>query len=159
MYLFQSPVETVGCHIWSDCTEDDNALLTLTFSSGVAAQIHVSLSSVEADRIEIHGRNGKLIYDRYFSERLQRTGRSSGQIRKQLLINRFMSFVPGPDLREKLRAPLREPSFPRAIRQFVEAIATGKPRHPDIEDGWRCLQVILAAEQSHRENRVQEVHL
>ncbi len=157
MYLFQAPVETVGCHIWSDRTEDDNAVLILTFASGVVAQIHVSSSSVEEDRIEIHGRDGKLIYDRYFSERLQRTGRSSGQVRKQLLINRFMSFVPGRDLPEKLRSPLREPSFPRAIGRFVEAIATGDPKLPDIEDGWRCLQVILAAEQAHREGRVEEV--
>ena len=157
MYLLQSPVETVSGHIWSDRTEDDNAALTLTFRSGVVAQTHVSSSSVEEDRIEIRGRDGKLIYDRYFSERLQRTGRSSGQVRKQLLINRFMSFVPGRDLPEKLRSPLREPSFPRAIRRFVEAIAADDPKHPDIEDGWRCLQVILAAERAHREGRVEEV--
>lgn len=157
MHLFQADVETVSCRIWSDRTEDDNAALILTFSSGVVAQVQVSSSSVEEDRIEIQGRDGKLIYDRYFSERLQRTGRSSGQIRKQLLMNRLMSFVPGRDLAEKLRSPLREPSFPRAIAEFVEALATGESRHPDIEDGWRCLQVILAAEQSHKKGQVQEV--
>jgi len=52
---------------------------------------------------------------------------------------------------------MREPSFPRAIAAFVDAIATGNPRAPDIGDGWRCLQVILAAEEAHREGRVQEV--
>lgn len=156
-FLLQAQVETVSCHIWSERTEDDNAALTLVFSSGVVAQTHVSLSSVEEDRIEICGRDGKLIYDRYFSERLQQTGLSSGQVRTQLLVNRVMSFVPSRDLREKLRSPMREPSFPRAIGRFANAIATGEPTSPDIAAGWRCLQVILAAEQSHREGRAQEV--
>jgi len=159
VHLLQAQVQTVSCHLWSDRTEDDNAMLTLTFSSGAVAQIHVSLSSVEADRIEIQGRSGRLIYDRYFSERLQRTGRFSGRIRQQLLINRLVSFVPGRDIREKLRSPLREPSFPRAIGRFVHAIATGAPTHPNTEDGWRCLQVVLAAERSHREGQVQEVRI
>ena len=115
------------------------------------AQIQVSLSSVEEDRIEIYGSEGKLIYDRNFSERLQRTGRLSSQIRKQLLLNRIMSFVPGRDFRAKLRSPWREPSFPRAMKNFVEAIAAGESRSPDIGDAWRCLQVILAAEQANRD--------
>jgi myo-inositol 2-dehydrogenase/D-chiro-inositol 1-dehydrogenase len=156
-FLLEADVQAVGCKIWSDRTEDDNALLTLTFSSQVVAQVQVSLSTVDEDRVEIHGRGGRLIYDRNFSERLQRTGRSSSQIRKQLLLNRCMSFVPGPDFREKLRSPWREPSFPRAVRNFVEAVASTESRSPDIGDGWRCLRVILAAEQANRDGRVQEV--
>ncbi len=135
------------------------SIFLVALETGLVAQIHVSLSSVEEDRVEIYGRHGKLLYDRYNSERLQRTDRSSRQIRKQLLANRFMSFVPGRDLQEKLRSPLREPSFPRAIREFVEAIATGRPGSPDIGDGWRCLQVILAAEEANRGMRVQEVQV
>lgn len=156
-YLFQTEVRTVDCQIRSDRTEEDNASLTLTLESGVVAQVCVSLSSVEEDRVEIYGSRGKLVYDRYNSERLQRTGRYPGQIRRQLLANRLMSFVPGRDVGEKLRSPLREVSFPRAIRRFVEAVATEKPGSPDIEDGWRSLQVILAAERAHREGRMQEV--
>jgi len=156
-FVLDSQVQEVGCSIWSDRTEDDNAMLTLTFSSQVVAQVQVSLSTADEDRIEIHGQTGRLIYDRNYSERLQHTGRFSSQIRKQLLLNRLMSFAPGSDFREKLRSPWREPSFPRAMRNFVEAVANKESRSPDIGDGWRCLQVILAAEQANRDRRVQEV--
>ena len=157
-YLFESEIETVGCRIWSHTTEDDNAMLTLTLASGIVVQTFVSLTSVEEDRIEVFGESGKLIYDRYFSERLAQTGRSSAQIRTQMLINRVASFLPGKGIAEKLRSPLREPSFPRSLRRFVEAIAQGESFSPTIEDGWRSLQVILAAEQANREMRVAEVN-
>lgn len=157
-FLLQTEVRAVDCQIWSDRTEDDNAMLTLTLESGIVAQLHASLSSVEEDRIEILGRNGKLIYDRYYSERLQRTGKSPGRVRRQLLLNRIASFVPGSDLRDKLRSPLREPSFPRSLAQFLEAITTGESRPPSIEDGWQCLRVILAAEEAHRLQRTQTLN-
>ena len=156
-FLFDSEVHSVGARIWSDQTEDDNALLHLEMASGLVGQVRVSLSSIEEDRIEVYGRTGKLIYDRYNNERIHRTGQYSSAIRKQLLLNRLTSFIPGRDLREKLRSPWRETSFPRALKRFAEAVATGEPGQPDIEDGWKSLQVVLAAEQSHREDRVLEV--
>ena len=132
-------------------------MLTMTLDTGVVVQSFVSLASVEEDRIEVFGESGKLLYDRYFSERLARTGRAPGEIRAQLLINRLTSFLPGSGFREKLRSPMREASFPRAIEGFVEAVAQGESKSPTIEDGWRSLQVILAAEQANQEQRVVEV--
>lgn len=156
-FLFGSEIESVGSRIWSHETEDDNAMLTLTLVSGIVVQTYVSMATVEEDRFEVFGESGKLLYDRYFSERLAQTGRSSREVRTQLLINRITSFLPGPGFREKLRSPLREASFPRALQRFVEAVEHGESRSPTIEDGWRCLQVILAAEQANREKRVVEV--
>lgn len=76
----------------------------------------------------------------------------------QLLVNKITSFLPGPGFKEKLRSPLREASFPRALHRFVKAITDGESLSPTIEDGWRCLQVILAAEQANREGQVVEVN-
>ena len=157
-FIFASEIVRVGCRIWSQKSEDDNAMLTLELDSGVNVQTFVSLTTAEEDRIEVFGESGKLLYDRYFSERLERTGRSSRQVRTQLLINRINSFLPGPGFREKLRAPLREASFPRALRRFVDAVEDGESQSPTIEDGWRCLQVVLAAERADQEGRIVEVN-
>lgn len=157
-FVFASEIGRVGCRIWSQKSEDDNAMLTLELESGLNVQTFVSLTTAEEDRIEVFGESGKLLYDRYFSERLERTGRSPGQVRMQLLVNRMRSFLPGPGFKEKLRAPLREASFPRALRQFVEAVERGESQSPTIDDGWRCLQVILAAERANQEGRVVKVN-
>jgi predicted dehydrogenase len=156
-FVLGSEIESVGCRIWSHKTEDDNAMLTLTLVSGVVVQTFVSLATAEEDRIEVLGESGKLLYDRYFSERVAQTGRFPRGVRTQMLRNRIVSFLPGKGFKEKLRAPLREPSFPRALGRFVEAVRRGESLSPTIEDGWRSLQVILAAEQAHRERRVIEV--
>jgi predicted dehydrogenase len=156
-FVLGSEIATVGCRLWSHRTEDDNAMLTLTLVSGIVVQTYVSLTTVEEDRIEVFGESGKLLYDRYFSERMTRTGRFPREVRIQLLRNRIGSFLPGKGFKEKLRAPLREPSFPRALERFVEAVRRGESLSPTIEDGWRSLQVVLAAEQAHRERRVIEV--
>ncbi len=157
MYLLGSAVGSVSCQLWSDRTEDDHAALQLTFENGVVAQIQLSLGTMLEDRIEVRGRQGTLLYDRYGSERLQHTDCRSGSIRGQLLTNRIKSLVPGRDLLEKLRSPWHEPAFPRALAAFVEAVASGRKRSPDVEDGWRALQVILAAEEAHRTRTVQEI--
>lgn len=157
-FIFAAEVVRVGCRIWSQKSEDDNAMLTLELESGLNVQTFVSLTTAEEDRIEVFGESGKLLYDRYFSERLERTGRASRQVRTQLLINRINSFLPGPGFREKLRSPLREASFPRALRRFTDAVEDGESESPTIEDGWRCLQVVLAAERANQEGRVVEVN-
>ena len=156
-FLFDAEIATVGCWIRSQRTEDDSAMLTITLESGIVVQSFVSLASVEEDRIEIFGESGKLLYDRYFSERLARTSRAPSEIRAQLLFNRLASFLPGNGFREKLRSPLREASFPRAIGRFVEAVAQGESKSPTIEDGWQCLQIVLAAERANQEQRIVEV--
>jgi myo-inositol 2-dehydrogenase/D-chiro-inositol 1-dehydrogenase len=156
-FVLGSEIERVGCRLWSYRTEDDNAMLTLMLVSGIVVQTYVSLATVEEDRIEVFGESGKLLYDRYFSERVNQTGRFPREVRTQLLRNRIGSFLPGKGFTEKLRAPLREPSFPRALGRFVEAVRRGESLSPTIEDGWRSLQVVLAAEKANRESRVIEV--
>jgi hypothetical protein len=50
----------------------------------------------------------------------------------------------------KLRAPGVEPSFRAALEQFVRAARTGHQIQPDLQDGLRSLEVVIASEESAR---------
>jgi predicted dehydrogenase len=51
-------------------------------------------------------------------------------------------------LRQKLHAPYGEPAFRAALEAFAGAVEYHQPQSPDIDDGLRALQVVLAAVES-----------
>ena len=54
---------------------------------------------------------------------------------------------------QKLRAPWHEPSYRKALLQFVAAVRGDRQAMPDLVDGYRSLEVICAAEQSAQAGR------
>ncbi|MCA1631223.1 MAG: hypothetical protein LC785_04860 [Acidobacteria bacterium] len=60
----------------------------------------------------------------------------------------------GTYLLEKLRAPANETSYTSALLAFVAAARGAKGVKPDLEDGYRSLAVVVAAEESARTRRV-----
>jgi myo-inositol 2-dehydrogenase / D-chiro-inositol 1-dehydrogenase len=145
----QRPLE-VHATIKSERVEADTATLELRFANGLVIQSFFSMSSVDDDRFEIYGRNGKLSLDRYNSWAVQITSLT----RSPSAFHRFSQAVAWlPRSRfaiSKLFAQANEPSFAAALAHFVTAARNGSPASPDFEDGFQSLAVIIAAEESAR---------
>jgi predicted dehydrogenase len=118
-------VRDVSCDL-----SDNSATLQLRLSSGAAVECRFAEGVADVDRFEIEGRNGKLAIDRH---------------------GRWLSL--SPDALRKLVRRDYEPSYRRSLARFVEAVRTGVPGSPDLEDGYRSLAVIVAAEESARTGR------
>jgi predicted dehydrogenase len=53
-----------------------------------------------------------------------------------------------PHLVRKLRSPYHEPSYRFALQHFLNAIREADSASPDLADGYRALEVVVAATQS-----------
>jgi predicted dehydrogenase len=147
-FIFQTEVTAVAAELRSMQTEGDNAWLLLRLANGVTAQAYFSLTAGDAGEVEVWGTRRRLRVDRYRSFSVQAVepvglaGRVRGYART--LAGAFSS----PQLRHKLIAPAREPSYAAALAQFAAAAAGRAPAAPDLEDGLRGLAVIEAAERA-----------
>jgi predicted dehydrogenase len=149
-FWFKEEVAEVRANIRSQRFEADTATLELQLTNGLLVQSFFSMSSVDDDRFEIYGRNGKLSFDRYNSWAVEMTSakchsapfhrfsQAMTQLRRsRLAIRKFLGKG-------------REPSFAAALKHFVTAAQNGRPVRPNFEDGFRSLAVIIAAEESAR---------
>jgi predicted dehydrogenase len=128
--------------------EADTVSIDLRLESGVLVQCLFSWSSVEEDRLEVYGEQGKLTIDRAASVDATITAprRRLGRLTDLAAALRFAT-RPGYVVR-KLRAPFAEPSYALALERFVAAARVGAPATPDFEDGYRCLLGVIAAEEA-----------
>ena len=124
-FLFRQEVSEVFAHSTSVAGEGDTATLELRLASGLPVQILVSLAAPEEDRIEIRGSDGQLTIERH---------------RRRHLSDRVL-------------ARSRERSFEAALAQFVAAARAGQTVEPNLHDGLRSLEVVLAAEESAQSGR------
>lgn len=152
-FLLEEDVAEVDCTLRSVRTEDDTAALQLRLAGGTIVQSVFSHCTADEDRFEIYCERGKIAADRMrgfgvvVSEgRTER--RHSDLLRKGWTSVRNLGYGV-----EKFRAHGHEPSWSLALRHFVDAVRHGKPASPDLEDGWRSLEVVLAAEEAAREGR------
>lgn len=128
-WLLGRPVERVAAEIRSVNTEADTATVRWQFAGGITGESHFSLAADrDEDRIEI----GPLVLDRY------RSRRASGKF----------PAIPGWYTLQRLRSPGHEPSYRRALTEFITAIRTRRPASPDLADGYRSLQLVCEAETS-----------
>jgi predicted dehydrogenase len=118
-------VRDVSCDL-----SDHSATLHLRLSSGAEVECRFAEGTADVDRFEIEGRDGKLAIDRH---------------------GRWFSL--SADALRKLVRREYEPSYRRSLARFVEAARTGVPASPDLEDGYRSLAVIVAAEDAARTGR------
>jgi myo-inositol 2-dehydrogenase/D-chiro-inositol 1-dehydrogenase len=156
-FVFESEVKYVSAESWSNRGDDQAANISLTLSNGLHAQLFVSYGSVEEDRFEVYGTEGKLSINRYDSLILERSGpfaRGGLATATKRLFSEVRAMKYGV---EKRKAPGQEPSFAASIGAFIDAVAAGNSAKPDIDDGVRALEVIDAARRSAAESRV--VHL
>ena len=147
-HLLDANVTSVSANVTSIRTEHDSVTLNLSLTTNAIAQIFCSLSSVDEDRIDVYGTNGKLSIDRYGSLRVDVSppgARGALGLAVNRLAGEIGAFGYGA---EKRRAPMHDPSFPAAIGAFLKSIRDGSPAIPSLTDGLRAMEVIDAAERS-----------
>lgn len=157
-FIFDQEVREVSADVWSRRGEDDCATLRLRLADGLIVQSFFSTCAVEEDRFEIYGDAGKLSLDRYLSLDVRLSEPTLRAARLKQLRHALGELRRSPYLLEKLRAPANEPSYASALLAFVAAARDGvrqlKNVKPDLEDGYRSLAVVVAAEESARTRRV-----
>ena len=149
-FWFNEEVDEVYANIKSQRVEADTAMLQLRLSNGLLVESFFSTSSVDDDRFEIYGRNGKLSLDRYNSWSIKIASPKDNQSSFHR-VSQALARVPRSGFAiRKLFAPAREPSFAAALAHFVRAAQNAEQVSPDFEDGFQSLAAIIAAEESAR---------
>ena len=152
-WLLQSRPVAITCHLRTVHSEDDTAALRLELANGVVAQVLASISTVEDDRIEIYGDAGRLVIDRYRSDKLEVHPATLEGARLRRFSTAVRSLTSPSYWHRKLRGGSPEASFWEALREFSRAARDGRPASPDLDDGLRCLSLIEAAVRSAAESR------
>jgi predicted dehydrogenase len=126
-YLFDDEILEISAQVRSQRSEGDTAVVHARMVNGLVVQSFLSITTIDEDRIEVYGEAGRISVDRYrsFAGRLTR-----------------------------IRARGRDPSFHNSLARFVAAVREGGRVAPDLQDGYRSLLAVLAAEESARSGRV-----
>ena len=152
-YIFGCEIAEVKASVESRESEDDNASMEMKMENGIYVQSFFSLNSIDEDKIEVYGSQGKLTADRYnsFGVRLTPSGPGRGGLGK---LADYLSQIPrSPVLKDRLLGTGREPSFELALGHFAAAISGGFQPSPSLADGLASLKIIEAAEESARTGR------
>lgn len=150
-HIFETDIIEISARVRSHKTEDDNALLEFKTLGDIDIQSYFSINSADEDKIEVYGTRGKLAADRYRSLNVEvETSDSPRPGRLRHLKRCIHSLLQSPNLPDKIIAPGREPSFEIALGHFVSATRETHEASPDLIDGYKCLSILLAAEESAR---------
>ena len=140
-FVLEDEVAQVFAQTQTYYTEQDNATLTLTMRGGTTLQLLVSMSGAEVHRFELTGTEGRLLVDRFDEPELVVQGRGFGRAKLPRLKRTLRPS-------QLLHTPDYNTPFANALNQFIQA-ANGKAiAYPNVEDGIRSLEVVLAAEHS-----------
>lgn len=154
-FILGNEVIQISARIKSHSTEDDIAILEYKTSDDIAVQSYFSISSADEDKIEVFGTRGRLYADRYNSLNVQIITPESQRRGMLSQMNRSIrSLLRSSNIKDKLFAPGREPSFEIALSHFVSAVRGVEKARPDLLDGYKCLTVLEAAEESARTGQV-----
>lgn len=152
-FVLGEEVRRVCASVATVLADEDTASFAMTLSSGRLAQAWVTLAGITESRFEVVGERGMLVADRYAGtlrfvplepawsrvsrarEGLARLGRDS-----RALFEVAQPLAIGA-------------TYCAALEAFTAAVAAGRSASPDIEDGFRSLAVVLAAEESARTGR------
>ena len=154
-WLIGAPIQTVSMAQRSELTDADTALLTIELTSGIGAQILLSLSAATSEnRIEVIGTEGAITADTAFATAWP-TRRPGGRVSRAMRLGRIARSHLSPGV--LLAASPPEPSFAAALAMFVEAAAKGGTVSPDIQDGQASLEAVAAAERSAQSGRCEAI--
>jgi myo-inositol 2-dehydrogenase/D-chiro-inositol 1-dehydrogenase len=147
-FLFDQEIHEVMATIRSVLSEDDTACLELRLENAFAIQSFYSMTTVEEDRFEIYGEEGKLTVDRYFGTEPQYTlpRRQFGRLDR--LGEGLEVLRQTPERFRNALFPPVEPSFRASLQAFVDAARRGDAKSSNLCDGYRALAVVDAAEHS-----------
>ncbi len=156
-FVFGQEIASVSATIRSQRFEADTAALTMVLADGQIVQAHLTSTAAQESRFELLGEHGVLAVDRY-----------AGTFEPRRPLPPYgASARAGHALRALRRAPLRAralvrpardgDSYRAALGAFIGSIRADEPCPPDLEDGYRSLAVVIAAEESARLSRPVEL--
>lgn len=140
-FLLGDEVADAEIDQWGEHFEGDSALLRMRMAGGVRVESFFSLCAVSDDQCEITGDKGRLVIDRYAGNLRFVPPRQPQNLRARL--SREAAGV----LRAAKRVlqPPGEPTYRAAMARFLRAITEGGVALPDLQDGYRALEVVLGA--------------
>lgn len=152
-FVLDEEVAAVTAAVSTTLAEDDTATIALTMESGRLAQAWVTLAGITENRVEVVGQRGLLVADRYAGtldllplepawSRPARARRGLARLGREARA-----------LLEVARPLALGGTYRGALEAFVDATRGGGSAAPDIEDGFRSLAVVVAAEESARSGR------
>ena len=156
-WLLQTRPLAISCHLRSVHSDDDTAAVRLEMEGGVAVHILATISSVEDDRIEIYGDAGRIVIDRYRSDRVEVHPTTLDRVRLLRVSNAVGALTDLSYWQRKLRGGVPEASFSAALNEFSLAAREGRPATPDLADGLRVLSLLDAAMRSAWESRTVQI--
>jgi predicted dehydrogenase len=145
-FLFDAEIVRVFAERVSD-RDLDTVMIQMGLSNGSSVQGLFSLGSVEESRCEVYGKDCKLSIDRYNSWKVNRQGLHAMGLRVKIrdFFGEIGAFSYGI---KKIRSPENEPSYWIALNHFIKGVRSHEHVKPDIEDGFRVMAAISAAEKS-----------
>jgi len=151
-WILRDEVDAVEARVTSEVSEDDAAFLHLTLRSGARAQGFYSFRAAWADHLEFVGERGTLRVDRHRATLSVRRVRDAGYGTR--------THWPAPTpavaawwLRRIVRR-YEDPSYYHALQAFARQLDGGPALTATLEDGYRSLEIVLAAEESARSGTV-----
>lgn len=152
-FVLEDEVREVSATVASVLSEDDTAAFTMALAGGTLAQAWVTLAGITESRFEVVGERGMLVADRYagtlrrvpLEPPWSRPARARAGIGRMTSASRALLAVARP---LALGATYRT-----ALEAFGTAVAAGGAASPDIEDGFRSLAAVVAAEEAARTGR------
>jgi myo-inositol 2-dehydrogenase / D-chiro-inositol 1-dehydrogenase len=149
-FLLGREIRSVSAQLRETHSEDDRVSLDLEIDGGIVVQSLFAFAAVEEDRIEVYGEAGKLTVDRHHSLAVERRPPRVGSTRAARLGlgyrgPRLREMLASPLLPQRLQAPTAEPSFRASLAHFVAAVGGLRAPSPDLDDGFRALEVVAAA--------------
>jgi predicted dehydrogenase len=143
-------IEEVTCLLQSVESEDDTAATQLRLNDGLLMQSFFSHAASDEDRFEVYCERGSVIADRRYGLSVEVSSGIDRRRRRDQGRHLWRSVRSAGYGFEKFRAIGHEPSYGHVFAHFIGAL---KGRHlgsPDLEDGFRSLEVVLAAEAAAR---------
>lgn len=157
-FLLADEVEKVHVYTSSAVSEDGTAALQMKLRSGDLVNSTFSFGTVDQDRFEILGDRALLRIDRHLSTRCEIIPADQQMLRLRQ-IRSALSFLRRPHgVLQRARTPGHDVSYPRALKQFIQAVRTRNSSGlPGLEDGRRVLSVLSAAEDAARQSEWMDV--
>jgi predicted dehydrogenase len=153
-FFFRQEIREIDAQLESHSSDDDSAMLHLRLADGLSVQAFFSFTAIEEDRFEIFGQKGKLSVDRYRSTAVECVEAGQEFSVGHRTRRGFVQLL-GSGYRLKRHVAIgQEPSYRKALTAFVSAVKRGAEIKPDLEDGYRCLEIVDAAQRSAGERRI-----
>lgn len=138
---------------------DDTALLLLRFKNGAQGVVHASTLAYEetpfgqVHEMDFHGEGGTLrhVIDWMHRQEVRGVRAGGGPSVPMPVPDRFWGAARRDPVTDTYKDVFRVEGH--MVREFVDAVAAGRPMRPDFTDGARNQQLLHAALESHRLGR------